>query len=47
MWGVVEVGTQKTQLMLGYMEGSDLRQETPGDLAAVFYGEGFHIETTV
>lgn len=47
MWGVVGVGTQKTQLMLGYMEGSGLRQEAPDDFAAVFYDEGFHIETTV
>ena len=39
MWEVGEVGPQKTQLMLGYMEGSGLRQETPDDLAAVFYGE--------
>ena len=47
MWGAGEVGTQKTQLMLGYMEGSDLRQETPDDLVTVFYDEGFHIEATV
>lgn len=47
MWGVGEVGTQKTQLMLGYMEGSDLRQETPDNLVTVFYDEGFHIETAV
>ena len=47
MWGVGEVGTQKTQLMLGCMEESGLRRETPNDLAAVFYDEGFHIETTV
>ena len=47
MWEVEEVSTQKTQLMLGCMERSGLRQETPDDLAAVFYDEGFHIETTV